>query len=148
MRSKRIVVSGEPQGKARPRFSRKNGFVRTYTPKKTEDYEDLIRACWLEQSDGWHCYFGGIGIVVTAYFGIPKSATKASRQAMKGGALRPSKKPDSDNILKVVCDALNTYAYQDDKQIVDARITKIYDENPRLEIVLYDIESEKVRWIP
>ena len=148
MKSKRIIVPGEPQGKSRPRFSRRGGIIRTYTPEKTAEYEELIRACWFQQSDGWRCASGGVGITVFAYFGIPKTATKASKQAMKSGDLRPAKRPDGDNILKVVCDALNNRAYEDDKQIVDARVVKLYSEEPRIEIVLFDIESEKVRWLP
>ena len=35
-----FMVPGKPQGKGRPRFSRKSGTA--YTPSKTRDYERLI----------------------------------------------------------------------------------------------------------
>jgi Holliday junction resolvase RusA-like endonuclease len=54
--------------------------------------------------------------------------------------IRPTKKPDADNIAKIVCDALNGIAFLDDKQIVDARITKWYSDTPRIEIIIQEIE--------
>lgn len=39
---------------------------------------------------------------------------------------RPSKKPDVDNIIKIVLDGLNGIAYDDDKQVVYASCKKMY----------------------
>lgn len=69
-----FFVEGEPQGKARPRFSRLNG--RIYTPTKTAKYEKRIRAAYLEAGGKQipeDCY---VRIVVDAYFKIPKSILK------------------------------------------------------------------------
>jgi Holliday junction resolvase RusA-like endonuclease len=46
-------------------------------------------------------------------------------------------KPDADNILKAVCDALNGIVWHDDSQVAFARVLKQYGEEARLEI---DIE--------
>ena len=43
--------------------------------------------------------------------------------------LRPDKKPDMDNILKAVLDALNKVAYEDDKQVVELIGRKYYTES-------------------
>lgn len=53
--------------------------------------------------------------------------------------IRPTKKPDLDNIMKCVTDALNEIAYQDDKQIVSASIEKYYSEEPRVEVAIMEI---------
>ena len=44
----------------------------------------------------------------------------------------PTTKPDGDNILKVVLDALNGLAYDDDRQVVKMCIIKAYGVNPGL----------------
>lgn len=73
---------------------------------------------------------------ITAYMKIPKSASKAVRAKMIDGSVRPTVKPDWDNIGKLVADALNGIAYEDDKCIVAAQVRKFYSEQPRTEIVL------------
>lgn len=135
MRSKTIVIPGKPQGKGRPRFTR---YGRPYTPESTRQYEELIRACWMEQADGWKVREGGVGMIVTAYFAIPSSANKDRKSGMRSGRILPQVKPDGDNILKAVADALNGYAYTDDKQIVSMSVQKKYADEPRVEVVLYD----------
>lgn len=59
---------------------------------------------------------------------------------MLDGQIRPTKKPDSDNILKAVADALNQVAYRDDKQIVDTQVRKFYSETPRTVISIRKAE--------
>ena len=52
--------------------------------------------------------------------------------------IRPMKKPDNDNIVKVVQDALNQIAYRDDVQIVDCQLRKFYSENPRVVVTIQE----------
>ena len=112
-----FFVDGAPQGKGRPRFTGK----RAYTPKRTAEYEKRIR-----ESYKGECLAGALFVDITAFFAIPKSYTKAKKNAIENGNLAPTKKPDADNIGKVVLDALNGIAYEDDKQIVDLRVRKKY----------------------
>lgn len=119
-----FIVEVEPEGKARPRFSQKSGAV--YTPKKTMKYERRIRMAF-EAAGGETipagCY---VAITVDAYFRIPKSYTKGKRLACQYNINRPAKKPDIDNVLKAVMDALNGAAYVDDKQVVSVTCRKYY----------------------
>lgn len=135
-----LTVDGEPTGKGRPRFSNRGGFPRAYTPKKTKVYEDLIK------DEYKACYPRFVFapnrpllLIVNAFMPIPKSTTKKSRNSMIQGEARPIKKPDADNILKSVADALNGVAYEDDKQVVSMTINKYYSENPRTEIIIEEI---------
>ena len=43
MKEIKFTIPGPPQGKGRPRFSRRGKFVTTFTPDKTVLYENLIR---------------------------------------------------------------------------------------------------------
>lgn len=133
-----VVIPGKPHGKARPRFS---GYGRRpYTPEQTRQYEDLIRVCWKQQAGGWDVYGGAVGISIRACFPIPKSASQRRRDDMISGRIRPTVKPDGDNILKIVKDALNGLAYFDDKQVVEEYVAKVYDADPKVEFFIYKID--------
>ena len=123
-----FIVEGEPQGKARPRFSRRSGTV--YTPSKTAKYEEEIRCSFLAASGGEMISKGSYAVVILdAYFEIPKSYTKGKRLACEHNINRPDKKPDIDNVLKVVLDALNGVAYEDDKQVIEVICRKWYSRS-------------------
>ena len=82
-----------------------------------------------------------LDVRITAYYGIPKSVSKKKAQLMRERKIRPMKKPDFDNIGKIVCDSLNDIAYHDDAQIVDAQVRKFFSENPRVEVTIRKVEG-------
>lgn len=121
-----FIVKGRPQGKKRPRFSRISHTV--YTPRETISYENQI-AMAFKAGEG-RCIPEGqcVAVSVTAFFPVPKSYSKGKRKACIDGDIRPDKKPDIDNVLKVVLDALNGLAYDDDKQVIEAICRKYYTD--------------------
>lgn len=62
------------------------------------------------------------------YFSIPKSYSKKRRTNCINGIEKPNKKPDIDNVLKNVLDALNKFAYEDDTQVISVVCQKYYTE--------------------
>lgn len=122
-----FIVEGEPQGKARPRFSRRSGTV--YTPAKTAKYEKEIRQAFLDAGGKMIPAGSYVAVTVDAYFRIPKSYTKRKRLECEHNIIRPDKKPDIDNVLKVVLDALNKVAYKDDKQVIGVICRKWYSRS-------------------
>nr|DAH87168.1 MAG TPA: Endodeoxyribonuclease RusA [Caudoviricetes sp.] len=70
-----------------------------------------------------------VSVMINAYFSIPKSYMKGKRLACKHNINRPAKKPDVDNILKAVLDALNGVAYKDDKQVIEVTCGKWYSQS-------------------
>lgn len=122
-----FIVEGEPQGKERPRFSRKSGTV--YTPAKTARYEKEIRQAYIAAGGKMIPAGSYVAVTVDAYFKIPKSYIKGKRLACEHNINRPDKKPDIDNVLKAVLDALNKVAYEDDKQVVEVRCRKYYSNS-------------------
>lgn len=133
----RFTVPGQPVGKGRPRFSRSGG--RPYTPKRTADYEKLVREEYERQCGGLKFEKGiPLDMRVTAYFQIPKSVSKRKKQAMSERRIRPVTKPDLSNVLKAVEDALNGIAYHDDSQLTDVSCRKYYGEEPRVTIIIQE----------
>lgn len=51
----------------------------------------------------------------------------------------PLKKPDADNVAKIILDALNGIAYLDDKQVVDLGVHKSYNATPGVLVFVYEI---------
>lgn len=121
-----FTIPGDPVGKGRPRFGRtKNRGVHTYTPDKTAKYEALVARCY-RAAIGYTIKYASIGIEINAYFPIPKSYSRKRVQDIMEERELPTKKPDCDNIVKIILDALNGVAYTDDKQVVDVRCRKHY----------------------
>lgn len=135
-----MVVYIEPKGKQRPRFVRTGGYVRTYTPKQTEDYEKLIAKEYIKQDK---TYYDELPVMVTirAFFEIPKSWSKKKQTLASDGEIKPTKKCDIDNIVKSVLDALNGVAYKDDKQVISIYSVKKYSCAPRIEIDVKEIKE-------
>lgn len=132
----KFVIPGEPQGKARHRMMR-NG--HTYTPEPTVTYENWVKQCFILSAKKERLE-GQTEAHIKAFFSIPKSTSKSKREKMLSGEIRPTKKPDWDNIGKIVCDALNKLAYDDDSSIVDGRVQKFYSDEPRVEVELVQQE--------
>ena len=118
-------VSGQPIGKGRPRFTRTG---QVYTPPKTREYEQRIHAAaWsamhdqkLEPTEKF------VHMKVTAFMEIPKSWPKVKRLEAEYGVLKPTSKPDLDNIIKSVGDGLENVVYYSDDQVTSIDAKKVY----------------------
>lgn len=130
-----FTIHAAPVGKARPRVTR-NG---TFTPAKTREYEKLVRVEYGAQCGAQ--YFGDspLAVSITAYYQIPKSASKRKREQMKSKIARPTVKPDADNVCKAVCDALNGVAWKDDAQITNLVFEKYYSEEPCVKVEIEEV---------
>ena len=133
----KFTIPGEPKGKGRPKFSRQGKFVKTYTPETTVNYENWVKICFQEAKQ--EMIEGQLNAEIKCYFSIPKSYSKKKKESALNGELRPTKKPDCDNIAKIILDALNGLAYTDDKNIVDCKIEKWFAEEPRVEVEIFEI---------
>lgn len=134
-----FTIAGEPCGKGRPRFATINGYAKAYTPKETATYENLVKLTYRMKYGLTR--FGDtqpLLMCVKAYYSIPKSVSNKKRQLMLEKKIRPTKKPDWDNIGKIVADSLNGIAYRDDAQVVDAFVRKYYSDKPRVEVTITD----------
>lgn len=129
-----FTVLGEPQGKARARTVKNQftGQTMSYTPEKTVLYENLIKMEYQAQCGGK--FFGKgvpVGIEVTCWYKQPKAKKKP---------MFPCKKPDMDNALKAVTDALNGVAWYDDAQVVVAQVYKLWAaEQPSVKVRIWEV---------
>lgn len=143
MKEIKITIPGKPMGKQRPKFSSRGKFVKAITPEQTVNYETLVSMIYIEK-------YGNVmfeseeplEMIINAYFQPPSNTSNKKMKQMLSGEIRPTKKPDFDNIAKIIGDALNAKAYPDDKQIVDACIHKYYAEAPKVEVIIKSLKKE------
>ena len=128
----RITIPGEPVAQGRPRFSTQHGFVRAYDPQKSRSYKDYVRAVAVQHIH--QQLLGPVMMTVDIYRGIPKSWSKTKQEQAERGIIKPTLKPDVDNYVKAIKDALNGIAYVDDSQVTVLLISKFYAREPRVEV--------------
>lgn len=129
-------VNGDPVGKQRARHRRMGDFVRTYTPKKTVDYETKIRQAGQEAMKSTEPFDTPFTLYLYIRCPIPKSYSKKKTADCLSGIIKPTKKPDASNILKAVEDGLNGVVYFDDSQIVNIHVTKVYALESGVDVML------------
>jgi Holliday junction resolvase RusA-like endonuclease len=123
-----IVFHGTPIGKSRPRFGRtKTGGVVTYTPQKTRDYERALKSFAQVAMIGKTVLEGPVKVTITAYF---SHKTKTGWHVSR---------PDLDNIIKAVLDALNEVVFDDDAAVCELVAAKKYDNEERIEVQVVNV---------
>lgn len=132
-------IPGMVQAKQRPRLSR----GRVYTPQATVNYEGYVKWCYSDYANqtGWTPMENAIRADIKVFMPVPKSDSKKKKDLKLSGKIRPTMKPDNDNIAKSVLDALNGLAYVDDKQIVELKVDKYYGVEPYVHVKLTELEG-------
>lgn len=136
-----FVIVGHPVGKGRPRFVRTTG--NAYTPAKTRSWEADAKAVFSQHYRGAPAD-EPLSVIVTAVFARPKRLMRAKDPNHR---IPHTGKPDGDNILKAVGDALEAAGVVRNDSIINvATVSKWYaakDEGPSVEVL---IKSDKDRW--
>lgn len=141
-----FTIEGPPVGKARPRVTR----TVTYTPKKTSQYENLVRYTAINSFDGCFDNDEPVDVKIVAYFPVPRSWSKKRKALCLANKELPIKMPDADNIGKIIMDGMNPKrklnrqlkkmvevirgVYKDDRQVTKLLVVKRYAERPRVEV--------------
>lgn len=138
----KFTYHGEAVGKGRPRYSKRGEYVHTYTPKRTKAFEDAIRFEFMASNcEAMPVYDRDATLKADVLVGvsIPQSYSKKKQALCRDRFIAPAKKPDIDNILKSIFDALNGYAFADDVQIVKVVAEKVYAEEPFVEVIIDEL---------
>lgn len=139
-----FTIPGIPGAKARPRVRviqpkgpNAKPFATMYSPAETTAYENLVKISYRQV----HCGNPSkqpIKMTVKAFFPIPVSSTKRFKMECANDDKPVVKKPDWDNIGKVISDALNEIAYKDDSQVYSSIVEKYYSDKPRTVVTIED----------
>lgn len=138
---------GEPVGKGRPRVTARGGkFAHAYTPKRTKDFEDAIKFEFMASNcEQMPVYPKDVPLEAKMVFAfaVPKSYSKKKRESCLSGETMHVHRPDTDNLVKSVLDAISCgYAMSDDSQVVKTIAEKIYAEESYVEVWISRINEE------
>ena len=138
-----FFVPGQPVAKGRPIAGRGfGGRVTMRTPEKTVAYEGLVAHACHAAMKGMAPISGPLKLDIEMRVLIPASWSKKKQEKARAGTVRPTKKPDLDNVVKGLCDGMNGIAYGDDSQIVLLVVRKTYSDAPGVMVMLQILEGE------
>lgn len=131
-----IVIPGDPVpyartggGKGTPRF----------TPRRQRHTMEFIRLLAAQEMAGRAPLGGPVSLTLRAVFEVPKSWPKKRQAEALTGGVRPTKRPDISNLVKLVEDALNQVVYADDAQIVSVAAEKCYGPQPLTIVTIMEV---------
>lgn len=143
-----IRLPGAPRGKGRHRAQLVNRGgvqrIHSHPDQKTEVYESALRVAAGAVMRGRPLLAGPLEVRIFAMLPIPASWSKRKRLDAVEGRLRPTVKPDFDNIAKLV-DALNHVVWNDDASVVDGVVRKFYSATPELVVQVTALEEQAAR---
>lgn len=140
-----FTVPGEPVGKARPRVTIAGGRAHAYTPAKTAAYEQLVAVYASAAMKKAPLLEHPVRVRLDIYCKVPGTWSKKRRTNALAGIERPAKKPDLDNVVKILADGMNGIVWVDDAQIVELSCSKHYALEPYVSVSVTSPELEKAK---
>ena len=131
-----FIIPGKAQPQERPKFSRFGKGVRAIDPPKSRAYKELVKlVAW--QNKPSEPIQEPIKLSVDIYIVPPKKYhTKPKQALIASGEMRPTTKPDIENLLKGIMDGMTGIIYRDDSLVVELVARKFYDMTPRAEVTV------------
>lgn len=124
-------------GKQRPRYSSKTH--RMYTPTKTSTFEEKVRLAFKSKYNvKTELSTKPFKAKIIAVFEPSKSLSKKKKEELLY-QVSYTKKPDVDNIAKIILDSLNGLAYKDDSQVSTLMVLKDYGTENKIIVELEEI---------
>src|SRR5690606_5614367 len=118
-----LTYRGEIVGKGRPRSSHKDGVFRVHTPPRNIQAEKAMQACMkLARSPGFQPLECELQLLIEIRYPVPGSWPKKRQADALARRVRPSRRPDVDNIVKLLSDAGNGLLWVDDAQIASLAV--------------------------
>ena len=124
-------VPGKPVGKERPRVVSSAAGIRTFTPRKTKAYEQLVAlkaTNYLKLNNLQATLDKYVSVEITVYHAIPSSRRRLL------GCYQP--RPDLDNVVKSVLDGLNGIFYKDDALVMKVTAKRVFSTEPKIGVVI------------
>lgn len=124
-------ISGKAKGKGRGTPVQRGRHLAIVSGADTEAYQNRIAmsARTAMRELGLRAPMAGaLELRILIRMAVPKSVSGVQRQKMLSGDLKPTKKPDSSNVIKAVEDGCNGVVWMDDAQITLSWVRKVYAE--------------------
>lgn len=135
-----LIIPGKPIALKRHRHTTRNGRIFNYDPSKADKANFLKK---VQNMAPEVPLYEAISMVVEVYIDRPKSHFGTGRNSDKvkeSAPAYPISRPDIDNYIKFVLDALNGVFYKDDSQVVYLESIKEYNQEPKTIVRIYPYE--------
>jgi Holliday junction resolvase RusA-like endonuclease len=114
-----FTIPGQPIPQGRPRFTTRAGYGRAYDDPKSRAYKNYVAVS--VRSQGAELIEGPCEVEIVFFMKRPKSLPKKVRHHVK--------RPDIDNLVKGILDALNGELWKDDSQVCKLTASKVYTKD-------------------
>ncbi|PWG00973.1 RusA family crossover junction endodeoxyribonuclease [Levilactobacillus bambusae] len=135
-----LTIYGEPVAAGRPRFTRTG---HAYDPGKSRKFKEVVAIEATKQFNGELLADKPIEVYIAAYRSNQKNTSKIERARREDKLHVPLQKPDTDNYVKSILDALTGVIWADDNIICHIDAYKFYSELPRIEVLVRDYQPPK-----
>lgn len=147
-----LTIPGEPRGWGRPTpvaavTDDGRPYIRMVTQDETRAAKNALKRLFRAKYPKHRPWTGPVMLRFTAVFETPQSFSKALKEAAARGLLYCVKKPDTDNIAKLIKDAMSGLVYADDQQVMGGGV-KRYGSPARVEVSFENLESPDVPATP
>lgn len=136
-----FTVPGKPVGKGRPRAATRGKHVTLYTPEATAAYESTVALAASQAMADQPLILGPVDVLMRILLPVPASWSQKKQREALAGAIVPTTKPDMDNVVKAVFDAINGVVWHDDTQVADLRVQRRYGATPGVSVVVMTLEA-------
>jgi Holliday junction resolvase RusA-like endonuclease len=130
IKSIEFFIDHEPRPAQRPR----SGKYSFYVPDAAKNKKEIQKLIVDQIPEGFVKIQTEVYMDIKCYIPMLEGFSKTDKYLAEKGIIRPTTKPDVDNLEKTYLDALNGYIWCDDGQIVDGRTRKYYSVHPRVEV--------------
>ena len=137
-----FTIPGTPVAKGRPKFARRGAFVTAYSPEKTVSYENLVKVVASQAMKSSPPTKEAVSVDVWLFVTPPASWSKKKTEQALHQYIQPTSKPDIDNVVKGLFDAMNGIVFADDKQVVCLTVKKMYSDIARARVTVKLLEAD------
>ena len=126
-----FTCSIKPHPQQRARRSKNGGM---FDPESNKIYAAAIRQSFRLANPDHVPFRGAVGMQIDLRFAIPKTKTEE-----RSAGDRHTQKPDIDNCVKSIKDALKGLAWVDDCQVSSLYAAKMWDNQPSVTVIVREI---------
>jgi Holliday junction resolvase RusA-like endonuclease len=134
-------VPGKPVGKGRPRAAKRGKHITLYTPEATATYESTVALAASQAMGQAPLIDGPVDVLMRIDLPVPSSWSQRKQRDALAGTIIPNTKPDMDNVIKAVFDAMNGVVWNDDTQVADLRVRRRYSATPGVSVLVMSLEA-------
>ena len=140
-----LTIYGKIVPQKRPKFARHGNFVQTYDPPECREYKKMVRLFAnqaVAKQKGFKPYERAVEVVMWFFFAMPASFSDVELLEAANGRLRPTGRPDLDNLAKGVMDAVKGILWKDDSIVVTLHVKKFYTPGKeRVEMAIKEVSE-------